>query len=98
MSSERIQPNFSVNLKLGEEEVLINRVYDNVHIFNWLGHSILKIVGEEGFLQWHTSMDNGLKVAEAANITPVYRPEITPEEYEKYLEFQNQMLSDEWLQ
>lgn len=95
--SERILPNFSVNLTLGEEQVLINRIYDNVHIFDWLGHSILKIVGQEGFLQWHTSMENGLQVASAAGITPVYRPEITPEEHEQYLAYQEQFLTDDWL-
>ena len=98
MSSERIQTNFSVNLKLGDEEVLINRVYDNVHIFDWLGHSILKIVGQDGFLQWHTSQANDIEVANAAGITPVYRPEITPEEHEQYLAYQQQFLTDDWLQ
>jgi hypothetical protein len=95
--SERIQDNFSVQVNLGGEATLVNRIYDNVHIFDWLGHSILKIVGQEGFLQWHTSQENGLKVANAAGITPVYRPEITQEEYDQYLLFQEQMLSDDWL-
>ncbi len=97
MSLERIQPNFSVSLNLGGEETLVNRIYDNIHLFDWLGHSILKIVGNEGFMQWHTSMESGLKVAEASGITPVYRPEITQEEYEQYLLFQEQMMGDDWL-
>jgi hypothetical protein len=95
--NERITPNFSISLKLGEENVLINRIYDNIHLFDWLGHSILKIVGQEGFLQWHTSLDNGVKVAEAADITPVYRISITQEEYDQYLAYQEQFLCDDWL-
>lgn len=98
MSLERIQPDFSVSLTLGGDKVLINRIYDNVHIFDWLGHSILKIIAEEGFLQWHTSLANGIEVAQAAGITPVYRPEITPKEYDQYLEYQEQFLADDWLQ
>lgn len=93
----RIQPDFSVMVKFGEEEVLVNRVYDNIHIFNWLGHGILKIVSEEGFLQWHTTQDMALEVAERAGITPVQRPEITPQEYDQYPATQEHFLSDEWL-
>jgi len=96
--SERIQDDFSVRLNWGEESILINRVYDNVHIFDWLGHGILKLVGEEGFLQYHTTQDQALSVANNAGITPVYRPEITPTEYEQYLRTQEYFLGDDWLE
>lgn len=95
--SERIQPDFSVKVRFGEDEVLVNRVYDNVHIFQWLGHGILKIVGSEGFLQWHTTEDIALEIAEEAGITPVYRQEITPIEHEQYILTQEQFLDDNWL-
>jgi hypothetical protein len=93
----RIEPDFSISVNMGEDSVLINRIYDNVHVFDWLGHGILKIVSEQGFLQWHTTQASALEVANAAGITPVYRPEITPTEYEQYLKFGEQMLSDDWL-
>lgn len=93
----RIQPDFSIKVNMGGESVLINRIYDNVHLFDWIGHGILKIVAEEGFLQWHTSYDTAVEVANSAGITPVHRPEITPKEYEQYLSFQDQMLNDDWL-
>jgi len=93
----RIQPDFSVAVNLGEEATLINRVYDNVHIFDWLGHGILKIVSTEGFLQWHLTQDSALQVAEAAGITPVYRPEITEHEYQQYIQFQEHFLGEDWL-
>jgi len=95
--SERIQPDFSVKVNMGGESVLINRVYDNIHLFDWLGHSILKIVSEEGFLQWHTSYDNGVAVANSAGITPVHRPEITPQEYEQYLQYVEHTMDDSWI-
>jgi len=82
---------------MGEDEVLLNRIYDNIHIFQWLGHGILKIVGEEGFLQWHTTEETALQVAERAEIDPLYRSSITPEEYEQYLKTQEQFLGDDWL-
>lgn len=96
--SERITPDYSVAVNLGEESTLINRVYDNVHIFDWLGHGILKIVSNEGFLQWHTTQETALKVAEAAGIDPLYRTSITEHEHGQYLEFQQQFLSEDWLQ
>jgi len=95
--NERIQPDFSLRLNMGEESIIVNRIYDNVHIFDWLGHGILKLVGEEGFLQYHTTQEQALGVANAAGITPVYRPEITPHEHEQYLAMQEQLLSDDWL-
>lgn len=96
--SDRIQPDFSIAVNMGGDKVLINRIYDNVHLFDWLGHGILKIVAEEGFLQWHTSYDTAVEVANNAGITPVHRPEITPTEHEQYLKYQEQFLGDNWLE
>lgn len=95
--SERVTPDFSIMVRFGEEEVLINRMYDNVHIFDWLGHGILKVVATEGFLQWHTTQDMALEVAERAQIDPLYRTSISEHEYEQYLKTQEQFLGDDWL-
>lgn len=92
-----IKPDFSARITFGDKEELVNRVYDHVHIFEALGHTIIKLVTNEGFKQWHTPMHNGLKVAEAAGITPLYREEISQIEYEQYLRFQEQTIDDDWL-
>lgn len=94
---DRVRPNFSVGVNMGGEKVLVDRVYDHVHVFNWLGHGILKIITDEGLLQVHTTEEDALRVAEAAGIVPTLREEISETEYEKYLEAQeNQM--EGWLE
>ena len=77
----------AIRTNFGGEEVILHRIYDNIHIFDWLGHSILKIVNEQGFLQWHTTQEQGLRIAEASGIIPVYRESIEPTEHEGYLSF-----------
>lgn len=93
---DRIVEQPAVRMTFGDEEVIMHRMYDNIHIFDWLGHSILKIVGEQGFLQWHTTQEQGLKVAEATGIVPVYRETIEPKEYENYLSFMASCAMDEF--
>lgn len=96
---DRISEDSSVRLNFGDESVLINRVFDNIHIFDWLGHSILKIVdNDSGFMQWHMPQEQGLWIAEEALITPVYRPEITQREYDGYLRYMETRVDDSWLE
>ena len=93
-----INPDLSIGVNIGEgQRVLVDRVYDNVHIFKPLGHAILKLIGEEGFMQIHVSEEDGLAVAEGAGIKPLERDEISEKEYAAYLEFQEHTLKDDWL-
>jgi hypothetical protein len=92
-----IGKDFSVNVTFGEEEQLVNRVFDHVHLFRPIGHSIVKLVTTEGFQQWHLPIETGERVAEAAGIVPTERTEITEREYDGYLRFQESTLDDTWL-
>jgi hypothetical protein len=93
----RIQPDFSVGMYLGEEKYLVDRVYDQVHVFSWLGHGILKIVTQEGIAQWHLPQADAEIVADAAEINVNYRKEIAQSEYEVYLRYLEQTMDTDWL-
>jgi len=92
----RVQPDFSVGVSFNDTRILVDRVYDNIHIFDWLGYSLLKLVTNEGFRQVPLSMEQGLQIATATGITPVYRPEITESEHEHYLQVQAMRLEAEF--
>lgn len=95
--SEYIQPDFSIRVTFGDEEQIVNRVYDHVHLFRPLGHGIIKIMTSEGFQQWHLPIDQAETVAEGAGITPIERPEISQKEYDAYLRYQEKTMDDDWL-
>ena len=88
---------FSVAVTFGGQEQLVNRVFDHVHLFRPIGHSIIKLVTTDGFQQWHVPVESGERVAEAAGIIPTDRKEITEREWEGYLSFQDSQLNDGWL-
>lgn len=92
-----VNPDFSVKVTFGDEEQLVNRVYDHVHLFRPLGHAIIKIVTTEGFQQWHLPIEQGEAVAEGAGIKPIERDEISQKEYDGYLAYKEATLSDDWL-
>jgi hypothetical protein len=92
-----IGKDFSVQVTFGEEEQLVNRVFDHVHLFRPIGHSIVKLVTTEGFQQWHMPIETGERVADAAGIIPTERVEITEREWAGYLRFQDSQLNDSWL-
>lgn len=94
---DRVNPNFSVGVNIGEQRLLVDRVYDHVHLFPWLGHGILKILTDEGLMQIHVGQEDALKVAEGAGIKPLVRDEISQSEYDKYLEAQETQL-ERWLE
>lgn len=93
---ERVQSDFSIGVNFNETRVMVDRVYDNVHIFDWLGYSLLKLVTDEGFRQVPLSVEQGLQIANAAGITPVYRPEISESEHEHYLQVQALRLEEQF--
>jgi hypothetical protein len=93
-----IRPNFSVRVTFGDQEQLVNRIYDHVHLFRPLGHSIVKLVTEDGFQEWHTPLEQGEAVAEAAGIVPIEREEISQPEYDAYMRYQASTLNDSWLE
>lgn len=92
---DKIRPNYSVNVNFGGTELLVDRVFDNIHLFKWLGHGILKVICDDGLVQIHTSESEALRVAEAAGIIPVERDEISQSEYNTYLSAQETQL-DKW--
>jgi len=93
---ERVQHDFSIGVTFNDTRIMVDRVYDNVHIFDWLGYSILKLITEEGFRQVPLTMEQGQQIANAAGITPVYRPEITESEHEHYLMVQALRLEEQF--
>lgn len=92
-----VKQDYSVRMQFGEEEELVDRVWDHVHLFRPLGHSIVKLVTEEGMAMWHMPIEQGEAVAEAAGITPIDRPDITVKEYLAYRRYQESVLDDSWL-
>lgn len=93
---DRVQPDFSVGVNFNDIRILVDRVYDNVHIFPWLGYSLLKLVTNEGFRQVPLSAEQGLEVATATGIKPLYRDEISASEHEHYLQVQAMRLENEY--
>lgn len=94
----RIKPDYSIRVGFGEESYLIDRTYDHIHIFNWLGYGMLKLITEEGVASVSIAQETALTIAERAGITPIMRDEISEREHQLYLGFQEQMLGDDWLQ
>jgi hypothetical protein len=89
-----VVPDFSIGLNVGDQDYKIDAVYDNIHLFRRWGHAIIKVVGEEGFIQIHTSVEDAERVATAAGIIPVDRPSMRNSEYESYLRFKEGQLED----
>jgi hypothetical protein len=94
---DRIRPDYSIRVNFGEESVLVDRVYDNVHLFRWLGHGILKVIMDEGLGQWHMPEQQAEYIADNTGIIPVERQDISEREYDAYLRFQEASLGDSWL-
>ena len=93
---ERVNPDFSIGVNFNDHKVLVDRVYDNVHVFPWLGYSLLKLITSEGFVQVPLTAEQGLDVAENAGIIPVYREEIAESEHEQYLQIQALSLEEQF--
>jgi hypothetical protein len=97
--NERIQPDFSVQVKFDDENsFLVDRTYDHIHVYSWLGYGILKLITEEGVLGISLPESDALRIAETAGIIPIMRQEISEREYAQYLAFSEAMLGDDWLQ
>jgi hypothetical protein len=93
--SDRIQPDgFSIGINIGETEYLFDPHYDSVHVFDWLGHGLLKIICEEGLAQIHTSQADAEEVAVRSGADVHYRKHIGQREYDKYLEFMAKTMDD----
>lgn len=91
----RIQPDYSIRVTFGEEdEQLVDRRFDHVHLFSWLGHGMLKLVGQDGFSVYHMSEEHARMLAERAGIFPIPREEISKSEYEAYLRYTEQMMEN----
>lgn len=94
---EGVNPDFSIMLNYGERQFLINRAFDNIHLFHKFGFAMLKIVDQTGFLQICVPIEDALAVAEASAIKPLERDEISESEYRHYQKYQEENLSDDIL-
>jgi hypothetical protein len=92
---DRVNPDFSIGLEFEDKKFHLDRVFDNVHIFEWLGYGVMKIVTNTGFVQMGCFIDDALETAEMAGIKPLYRDEISESEYEQYEEFVIKTLDDD---
>lgn len=93
----KIEKDYCVRVNFGEEQELVSRVFDHIHVFKPLGHAILKLVTEEGFKQWHMPIEQAEHVAEASGIIPIERTEISETEYDAYLRYREATIDDSWL-
>lgn len=94
---DRVKPDYSAGLMLNDRKVLVDRVYDHVHVFDWLGYGILKLVTEEGIAQVPLTLEQADSICVGAGIIPIMRHEISVSEHEYYLEVQAGLLDREFL-
>jgi len=94
---DRVTPDFSAGLMLNDKKVLVDRVYDHIHIFDWLGYGLLKLVTEEGIMQVPLDLAQADAICIGAGIIPIMRHEISVSEHEYYLEIQAKQLEQEFI-
>jgi hypothetical protein len=95
---DRVNDNeISVRINCGDESYLFDPHYDTVHIYPWLGHSIMRIITEDGQLQLHAHQVYGESVCERAGITPKIEEKIGRRAFTAYLRYQEETISDAWL-
>ena len=88
------QEDISIGVQVGETEYLFDPHYDSVHVFDWLGHGILKIICEEGVAQVHTYQADAEETAVRAGADVHYRKSIGQREYAQYLNFMAKTMDD----
>ena len=94
---DRVTPDFSAGLMLNDEKVLIDRVYDHVHVFDWLGYALLKLITEEGVMQVPLNLAQADAICVGAGIIPIMRHEISVSEHEYYLEISAKQLEQDFM-
>lgn len=94
---DRVTPDFSAGLMLNDEKVLIDRVYDHVHVFDWLGYALLKLITEEGVMQVPLNLAQADAICIGAGIIPIMRHEISESEHEYYLKVQALQLEQDFV-
>jgi len=94
---DRVKPDFSVGLMLNDQKTLVDRVYDHVHVFDWLGYALLKLITEEGVVQVPLDLEQADAICVGAGIIPIMRHEISVSEHEYYLQVQATQLEKEFM-
>ena len=94
---DRVTPDFSAGLMLNDQKVLVDRVYDHVHVFDWLGYGLLKLVTEEGIVQVPLDLEQADAICIGAGIIPIMRHEISASEHEYYLKVKALELEQEFI-
>jgi len=90
---------YSIPVRVGDTpaEFLFDPHYDTIHTFRWLGHSIIKILHDEGMVQIHTDAEYGDELADKSGAEVFERQQIGEREYKRYLDMRSSTLDDEWL-
>lgn len=95
---DRVSPDFSAGLMINDKKVLVDRVYDHVHVFDWLGYALLKLVTEDGISQVPLDLAEADAICVGSGIIPIMRQEISVSEHEYYLKVTQSKLDDSWLE
>jgi len=93
----RVERDFSAGLMLNDKKVLVDRVYDHVHVFDWLGYGILKLVTEEGITQVPLNLEQADAICIGSGIIPIMRHEISVSEHEYFLKVKSLELEQEFM-
>jgi hypothetical protein len=88
---------YSVPVTVGEDRFLFDPHYDTIHTFRWLGHTIIKILHDEGMVQIHADAAYGDELADKSGAEVFERQQIGEREYKRYLDMRSSTLDDEWL-
>ena len=84
---ERIVDDYSVRVGITgtEDSFIVSPKYDRVDVFGWLGHSILRVVQDEGMAHYHVPEETGRRVAEQTGIPLAECEFMLQSDYENYL-------------
>ena len=69
-------------------DVQFNQRFDRIDHFSMLGMYMLKVVSNEGFLEFCIDSDEGERVSQLDGVIAVEREEMLESEYEIYLRWQ----------
>lgn len=92
-------PDKLIGINLAGEVHYVSNNHDTIHIWRKLGHGVLRIFDEENsrILPWHMPATSADWLASQTEIEPHERETMTESEMKGYLDYQEKMLDDSWL-
>jgi hypothetical protein len=97
--TERIKDDYCVEVRFGDDsEYLIDPKYDRLDRFTWLGANILRVVCEEGIAHVHIDDKDAEKIIDNTKLPVCYPEFMVRSDYEIYLNGQEKLLDDSWLE